>query len=267
LKSLDEIFPRPTVAKFAIGLTFMSSVVFYSSIRAENALYLISLGSWFAFCFFACHWVAASYTELTQAQSRSIDYVYLGVATVGVFVLAMNYEPDRYEFRQNKVVSQAEITLKDTKQHLDAILVQHQQALCQLNVVSLGPEYCAQAKQLVLDYRAEDRSQDYPSGSRAINLYVAKIHIPNDAEEPKRQVYREIDLQLHSLQSARLRVLLDLAFIEFQRPMPREAKPQSAWQIFTWPFILAFALALRLTRTTIEVFDWTRRPLPAAQTN
>jgi len=222
------------------------------------------LGAWFALWFFACHWIAAAYTQLTAAQSRAIDYVYLGVATIGVFVLAMNYEEDRYEYRQNKYVAEAEVELQKTKQNLASAVVHNQQMLCQLNIVSSMPEYCAQAKQLVQDFQAEDRAKDTADGSPAINLFLSNIHAPRDADETKKQLYRIVESELLRLQSANLSVKVDLGFIEFQKPMPRGPEQHSAWQVFTWPFILAFALALRLTRTTIEVFDWTKRPSPAA---
>ncbi|MCS3761650.1 hypothetical protein [Bradyrhizobium centrosematis] len=267
MKTLDEIFPRATVAKYALLLTILSAGLFSAALRVDNAPYLALLGSWFAFCFFTCHWGAAAYTDITQAQSRSIDYVYLGVATVGVFVLALNYEADRYEYRQNRILSRAEIALKETKKHVEDTVVHNQQTLCQLAVVSLDSTYCERAKQLVLDYRAEDRSKDYPRGSEALNRYLSDVKTPRDETEPNKHIYRIIDAELTELLRARLRLFIDFNFIEFQRPMPREVKPQPEWQIFTWPFILAFALALRLTRTTIEVLDWTKKPSPAAKTS
>jgi hypothetical protein len=45
---------------------------------------------------------------------------------------------------------------------------------------------------------------------------------------------------------------------EFNKPMKREVGEYAYdfYILFTWPFILAFAFALRLTKTTIEVLDW-----------
>lgn len=263
MKSLAEMLPRPRVAKIVGGLATVSLMVFGFSIFREDVPFLITLGAWFSLWFFACHWAAASHTGLTAAQSRAIDYVYLGVATAGVFVLAMNYEEDRYEYRQNQYVEEAKVQLQKTKENLDGILVRQQQTLCQLNIVSSMPEYCAQAKQLVLDYRAEDRAKDTAEGSRAINLYLSNVHPPKDADETKKQLYRIVENELMMVRSFQLSVTTDIHHIEFQKPMPREQEAHPAWQVFTWPFILAFALALRLTRTTIEVFDWTKKPSPA----
>jgi hypothetical protein len=242
-------------------------MVFGLSLFLEDVPFLITLGAWFVLWLFACHWIAASYTRLTLAQSRSIDYVYLGVATLGMFVLATNYEEDRYEYRQNQYVAEAKVRLQETKRNLDTALVGHQQALCQLNIVTSMPEYCTQAKQFVQDYRAEDRAKDTADGSRAINLYMLNVHAPKDADETKKQLYRIVEYELLKLRSAHLSVTTDLKHIDFQTPMPREREGEThpAWQIFTWPFILAFALALRLTRTTIEVLEWTRRPAASTQ--
>ena len=259
------MLPRARVAKTAAGLSALSLAAFALSIVLENIPFIFMLGAWFAFWFFACHWAAASYTQLTLVQSRSIDYVYLGVATIGVFVLAMNYEEDRYEYTQNQYVAAAKVQLQKTKRDLDTALVEHQQTLCQLNIVTSMPEYCSQAKQLVQDYKAEDRAKDTADGSRAINLYMLNVHAPKNANETKKQLYRIVENQLQNLRSAHLRVSFDLRYIDFQTPMPRESETHSAWQIFTWPFILAFALALRLTRTTIEVLDWPKRSSPPAQ--
>jgi uncharacterized membrane protein len=258
------MLPRPSVAKYARALTAISLIALGVCIYIENAHFLAILGAWFALWFFACHWVAASYTGLTAAQSRAIDYVYLGVATAGVFVLAMNYDEDRYEYRQNQYVDEAKVQLQKEKENLDSMLVRQQQTLCQLNIVSSMPAYCDQAKQLVLDYRAEDRSKDTGEGSRAINLYLSDVHPPKDADETKKQLYRIVENELMMVRSFQLRVTLGIHHIEFQKPMPREPEAHPAWQVFTWPFILAFALALRLTRTTIEVLDWTKKPSPAA---
>jgi hypothetical protein len=259
---LDGVLPRPRVAKIAGGLAAVSLVIFTLSLFFENVHFTVVLGASFALCFFACHWAAASYTRITLAQSRSIDYVYLGVASAGVFVLAMNYEEDRYEYRQNQYVDEAKVQLQKTKEHLDGALVRQQQTLCQLNIVSSMPEYCAQAKQLVLDYRAEDRAKDTADGSRAINLYMSNFHPPKDADETRKQLYRIVENELMMVRSMYLSVKTDIHHIEFQKPMPREPEAHPAWQIFTWPFILAFALALRLTRTTIEVLNWTHVATP-----
>jgi hypothetical protein len=267
VKSLDGMLSRPSVAKHARGLTAISLLmVFGLSLFLENVPFRVMLGAWFVLWFFACHWIAASYTRLTLAQSRSIDYVYLGVASIGVFVLALNYDEDRYEYRQNQYVEAARVELQKTKRDLDTALLEHQQTLCQLNIVTSMPEYCTQAKQLVQDYKAEDRAKDTADGSRAINLYMLGVHAPMDADETKKQVYRFVENALLKLRGAHLAVITGLLHIEFQTPMPhqREGETHSAWKILTWPFILAFALTLRLTRTTIEVLDWTRRPQPAA---
>jgi hypothetical protein len=193
VKSLDEILPRQSVAKNARGLTAISLVIFGLSLYLDNLPFIVVLGAWFALCLFACHWFAASYAQLTLAQSRSIDYVYLGVATLGVFVLAMNYEIDRYEYRQHRFVAEGKAQLQKTKVELDTALLEHQQALCQLNIVTSMPEYCTQAKQLVQDYKAEDRAKDTADGSRAINLYMIDVHAPKDADETKKQLYRIVE--------------------------------------------------------------------------
>src|SRR4030095_1007352 len=225
---------RPSVAKITRGLAAISLLVFVVSILREDTPFLIMLGAWFALWFFVCHWIAASYTQLTLAQSRAIDYVYLGVATIGVFVLATNYEEDRYEYRQNQYVAEAEVELQKTKQNRDAAVFHHQQMLCQLNIVSLMPEYCAKAKQLVQEYQAEDRVKDTADGRPAIKLYMSNVHAPKDADETKNQLYRIVENELLNLRLAHQSVMLDMHLMEFQKPMPRGPEPHSACPHFTW---------------------------------
>lgn len=159
-------------------------------------------------------------------------------------------------------MEEAKVQLQKAKENLDGALVRNQQTLCQLNIVSSMPEYCAQAKQLVQDYRAEDRTKDTADGSPTINQYVSNIHPPKKADETKKQLYRIVENELLMVRSVHLSVTTDIRHIEFQKPMPRELEAHPAWQVFTWPFILAFALALRLTRTTIEVLNWAHVATP-----
>jgi hypothetical protein len=262
VKSLDELLPRSSAASGAKGLSFLSLIVFGLSAYLEHIPFIVTLVAWFASCLFICHWIAASYAKLTLAQSRSIDYVYLGIATLGVFVLATNYEVDRYEYRQNRYVEEERIRLKQSRVELDTALVEHQQTLCHVDIVAAMSEQCEQAKKLIQDYNAEDRAKDDGDGSRAINLYMIGARAQKEADDTKKPLYRIVENSVLTLRLAHLHVVNDLLSIELQTPLPRKGESHPAWQIFTWPFILAFALALRLTRTTIEVFNWAQSAPP-----
>src|SRR4029077_13849957 len=57
--------------------------------------FVLRVAIWFLFFLIAFHWYFASVKRLTARGVRLIDYVYLGVATFGVFVHALTYGDKR----------------------------------------------------------------------------------------------------------------------------------------------------------------------------
>src|SRR5712672_3138075 len=62
--------------------------------------YVFKLAVCFLLFLSAFHWFFGAMRNLTTTQVRLIDYAYLGIAALGIFVLAMNQEEKRYAYRQ-----------------------------------------------------------------------------------------------------------------------------------------------------------------------
>lgn len=186
-----------------------------------------------------------------------IDYVYLGTATIGVFLLAMNYEEKRYEYVQLEAQDEGRKEFKNSRLNLANGLLDLEGAACLPAAAQLMPRYCDRIKQLKLAFAAEDSSEANTDYSRAVKDYLLNIPPPNSLDEYGMQIYRKIELENEKLRSLQLQCEIDILTIKINEPLPPDDIRNSTYGLFTWPFILAFAFALRITKTTIEVLDWT----------
>lgn len=221
--------------------------------------------SFFAWLFLF-HAVFGFANLLSAAQARAIDYVYLGVAAVGVFVLAFNYEGRRQDYDFSDRREQLQNKLLSASGDVSLQLARIDSAVCGRSSRDKPPfsSHCELIEKL--DWEKLKIGSIPENGKISLEEFMRQFPVaPSGQEVAFERAQRNFDI----LKEAREREFAaadDLRFHESRARTDRDVR-EEGHGLFTWPFILAFAFALRLTRTTIEVFEWTRRPLPATQTS
>jgi hypothetical protein len=224
--------------------------------------YLILEFLFFQFIFHAGYAYAQ---KLTQRQVRKIDYWYLGAAAIGMILFALNYTEQReaYLGKANVIAFKAQ----------EAKLVQEAKAeLAIYNMVSCGDVVARASKgqckiadgytdklkpgmtatelsemeasfrqQLVKTYSAirQEYKKTYPNESNADDAYfmqAARFQVR--LEELRQTVAATPTSTKPKIVDEEMQVLLGLG------------------QTLVWPLLLAFALALRLAKVTVDVFGW-----------
>ncbi len=241
------------ISKIGTGISVLAVIGAF----AWSPYYLVELGACFLFFLFAFHWAFGARSGLTVTQARMIDYIYLGTAAIGVFLLALNYEEKRYEYVQLETQDKIRKQLEKSQVDLAEGVQDLQRAACIPVVVQVMPQYCDRAKKLGLALAVEDKSETNKNYSVAVTEYLNDV-APPDLDDYGRQLYRRIEAANQELKSRQLSVKIDLLSIEFQAPMPPDDIRNTTFGLFLWPFVLAFAFALRITKTTIEVLDWAK---------
>jgi hypothetical protein len=253
-----RLIERSTIVRIARASTVVFFVSFLLTIASPPSWFLTKLALWFLFCLSGFHWYFGAATALTPTRVRLIDYVYLGVGAFGVFVLTMGYENRRDAYFHAMEIEKIEQDAVAARRELigDAIAIEGE--ACKVNVVNLMPSYCEAAKKLRASF---ERNPTFEEIEAAVAQYreVAKPPSPLDVE--RTIAYQKLERLTLFLGMGARSAKIDKLFLEALGP-PEADPHKEAFGLFTWPFILAFALGLRITRTTIEVLDWTARATP-----
>ena len=203
---------------------------------------------------------------LSAAQARAIDYVYLGVAAAGVFVLALNYEGRRQDYDFSEKREQLHNKFLSASGDVGLQLARIDSAVCgrSSREKPLFPFHCKLIEKL--DWENLKIGSVPDEGKISLEEFMRQfLPAPVGQEDAFERAQRNFSI-LKEAREKEFAAADDLRFHESRAKTDRDVRDESHG-LFTWPFILAFAFALRLTRTTIDVFDWTHRPSPAAQTS
>ncbi len=219
--------------------------------------YLFRLAACFVLFLFAFHWMFGAKRNLTATQARMIDYAYLGIAATGIFIYAMNQEDKRYEYRQLEVQDEGRNGLLKSLVVLENSLIDLQGAACAPAAVQVMPQHCERVKQLMVAFAAQKPSEENQAFIRIVKDYLSSVPSHATSDEYSLQLYRRIESANEYLKHRSLSVEIAILHIKVQEPLPPpDIRETTIYGLFTWPFILAFAFALRITKVTIEVLDW-----------
>jgi hypothetical protein len=227
------------------GMAFIASLIF----RAE---YLNQLFFWFVFALSGLHFVYSLRRNLGPREVKSIDYFYLATAAVGVFLLAATVVSQRSasdveRARQARTEADAQ-----TISELSSLLSLYEEVACRQG--RLVRKECSKTKNL-----RSAISIGPPSGVvNELQLFeqflVSEDYTDNDtlnfrgrlivAQAPR---IKKALLQPFVPPAPRSQLLLGFDISNLSRGTGIAA---------LWPFVLALAFAFRITKVTIEVFDW-----------
>ena len=241
-----------------LGVVFLWAQSFFFQLD----FYLFKLAVCFLLFLFAFHWFFGSKRNLTATQTRLIDYAYLVIAALGIFVFALNQDERRYTFRQIEIQDEGRRILEKSIIIMENSLTDLEGAACSPAAVQVMPQHCERVKQLKVEFGTKRPSEANRDFIRIVEDYLSTVPSPPASDEFSRQIYRRIEAATDNLKYKTKRVEIDILLIKSQEPLPPPeiGEPGSRiYGLFTWPFILVFAFALRITKTTIEVLDWAKK--------
>jgi len=207
------------------------------------------------------HWLFGAKHNLTITQVRLIDYAYLGIAAFGIFVLALNQEERRYAVRQIEVQEDGRRNLEKSLSVVQSALTDLEGVACTPDAVRVMPQHCELVKKLKIAFGSKRPSEANQDFIRDVETHVSTFPLSAETDEFSQQIYRRIEAATNNLKYVTKSAEVDILHIQLQEPMPppEAGEPGSRiYGLFTWPFIIVFAFALRITKTTIEVFDWAK---------
>jgi hypothetical protein len=227
------------------GMAFIASFIF----RAE---YLNQLFFWFVFALSGLHFIYSFRRNLSPREVKSIDYFYLAAAAVGVFLLAATVVSQRSasdveHARQARAESDAQ-----TISELSSLLSLYEEVACRQR--RLMRKECLKTKNLRSAIAIGSPSGVVNELQLFEQFLVSEDYTDNDtlnfrgglivAQTPR---IKKALLQPFVPPAPRSRLLLGFDISNLSRGTGIAA---------LWPFVLALAFAFRITKVTIEVFDW-----------
>lgn len=226
----------------------------------KGAGFIVFLGLTFFLCLFGEHSRYAFAENLSQIKVRTIDYWYLSAATIGLFLASVGYSTQRdatiarvtdkfYEFAEPKAVADVQTEMGKFSNFL---------------CVQLAPkanEACAGLKKLIPEVRMGRSPAEIASILKEFwrNVEAPYSELFSADQLSKIEVFQPvIDIQTKIENWQKL--------AELATNMAKgQSKVDEATRILLeigewiiWPFLLAYALALRITKVTIDVFEWAK---------
>lgn len=226
----------------------------------KEAGFIVLLGLFFFVFLFGEHSKYAWTDNLTQRKVRRMDYWYLGAATIGLFLAAFGYSTQReatitkfneklYEAGEPSIIATVNEGIGTLSKFLCVDVVRAKEA-------------CAGLKKVVPEIRPGRSSAEIAS---VLEEFEQKVTIPYVRIFPTDELSKNPNLLLPVV-SAQIKIEDWKKYAE-QAPKVDGVRSKiddeteimlEVGQWVIWPFLLAYALALRITKVTIDVFEWAK---------
>ena len=246
------------------GLSVSGALAASSSLPVLVAIYWFQLGYVpgliVAFiCFLSLtHFAYASNSKLNQRMARMIDYWYLGVAAIGLFVFVLAYSGQRDLLYDKAVVAAYLLNEGERRADMVKVLTAISETMCRDNIVAKSRVPCDNAK---VFHENVKPGMTGPQIAEVEDKFVKVVWLPYDLLFEDEQKKRETGFDL-PLAAVQLRFDMWRDYVlrtpPIKEPDANEMKELvfGVGQMLIWPFLLAAALALRLTKVTIDVYGW-----------
>lgn len=198
--------------------------------------------------------------NLTQRKVRRIDYWYLGAATIGLFLAAFGYSSQRgttivrlnekiYEAGEPSVIGPVNEGMGSLSKFLCVDLVRAKEA-------------CAGLKKVASEIRPGRSPAEIAS---ILEEFKQRVTLPFARIFPSDVLSKDPNMLLPVV-SVEIKIEDWKTYAE-QAPQVDESRSKmddeteimlEVGQWVIWPFLLAYALALRITKVTIDVFEWVK---------
>jgi hypothetical protein len=215
-----------------------------------------------AFLMFLCstHSHYAFTLNLTQRKVRRIDYWYLSAATIALFLAVFAYSTQREttiaRFNEKFYEAGEPSVLAPVTEGMDSLT----KFLCV--DFAKAKEACAGLRKIASEIRPGRSSMDIAS---TLQEFEQKVVVPYALIFPADELRKNTNLLL-PIVSVQIRIE-DWGKYAEQAPKVDGIRSKfddeteillGVGQWVIWPFLFAYALALRITKVTIDVFDWAK---------
>jgi hypothetical protein len=246
---------REGIAAYSAYLAVILAILLLASWFYLELGFTIDLLIWFFFFFCAFHSWAAGTNHLTQTAARKIDYWYLSAAAIAALAASATLPIQRSEYELRIPIPT--LNEKEIAHHVQDLV----HWVCFAGLKPEMAEKCGGAQTLDARLALPMTEKDYAIAADNFQKQMQEEYTPQERDSDVERNFYQTELQ----------VLDDLKFAAsyFRRVREREKQLESKgrypaftefWyltgQTFLWPFAFAVALALRITKTTIEVFGW-----------
>jgi hypothetical protein len=232
--------------------------LFLALVKSAGFMVLLVLAFFFLLCGDRYHYAFTK--NLTQRRVRRMDYWYLGAVTIGLFLAALAYSGQRQvtisKFSKKFYAIAEGAYISDLNESMAAL----SQFLCV--ETKNAKEACAGLKKVV----AEIQGGRTPAQIASIDDdFKNKVIVPSAHLFPSGEISKNPEL-------FKPIVSVEIGFDNWksfagEAPKPLDPRFQigeemeimfQVGQWVVWPFFLALALALRITKVTIDVFEWAK---------
>jgi hypothetical protein len=215
-----------------------------------------------AFLAFLCttHSNYAFAQNLTQRKVRRIDYWYLGTAAIGLLLFAAAYSNQRDVVLTKIFVAAHQSGEEPIREQVVSSLANLSDFLCTDGMLRTFPKPCEGLKSFSKEIRPHLSSEQISGLSEKF---------ANEVTSPYTRIFPIEKLKENP------RIISPLSIIQvrlddraaYMRTAPSQTAVQrdeeseivfGLGQLVIWPFLLAYALALRITKVTIDVFEWAK---------
>ena len=198
--------------------------------------------------------------NLTQRRVRTIDYWYLGAAAFGLLLFAAAYSNQRETVLTKVLVVAHQSAEAPIREDVFASLTDLSKFLCDEVILRASPTPCEGLKK----FRAEIKPHLSPEEIKGLSEKFTKdVVLPYGRIFPLEKLRADPSL-FSPLSIIQVRLNDWAAFMRNAPPQTASQRDEESEIIFAlgqlviWPFLLAYALALRVTKVTIDVFEWAK---------
>jgi hypothetical protein len=212
-----------------------------------------------AFLMFLCttHSNYALAQNLTQAKVRRIDYWYLGVAAVGLLLFAAGYSSQRDAVLTRILVAAHQAAEEPVRQKVTESIEKLTALICDPKVSV--PKTCEGVRR----FGGEIKPHLSEKQVKELNeRFMKEVILPYAKTFPLEKLnapgifspFSVVTLRLDDWE-AHMRELPGATLVKHDEDAEMLF---GLGQLVLWPFLLAYALALRITKVTIDVFEWAK---------
>lgn len=198
--------------------------------------------------------------NLTQRKVRKIDYWYVGAAAIGLVLFAAGYSNQRDLVLTKLFVAAHRSGEESLREKVSSSLADVSKFLCRAEMVRSSGTSCEGAKRFAAEVKPYLTADQIKALGDTYDKWVIL---------PYGQMFTTEQLNSHPeffSPVVIVKIRLD-DWAEYMRNAPTEAaspRDEEAeilfglGQLVIWPFFLAYALALRITKVTVDVFEWAK---------
>ncbi|MGY3591457.1 K+-transporting ATPase c subunit [Bradyrhizobium sp. USDA 4341] len=253
----EKTYIAPTGGRLIVGWTSFVGGIICTIILVYGSLtskldFVPTLIAAFIFALCLTHGRYAFAQNLTQKQVRKIDYWYLGSAAIGMFMFAVGYSEQRetaitrsrdFVYRQGEDIFMTNV-MKAVSPYMNAT--------CKDDIRKLSEKPCDTSLAIAEGMKPGATPELVEHYMR--RLANAKIDLAKNGDNPALdKLSTEVGVNLVMLKDYIVANTPKHQFIPHDEGM---LVMFSMGQMVFWPFLLAFALALRIAKVTIDVFGW-----------